>query len=69
MGFWCEMFAYVAVYGIWFGVLLEELHPILEDCTVILEHLVFRQYFGQTLRDFFATALRLLCFSSLHAQT
>ena len=24
--------------GLRFGVLLEELHPILEDCTVILEH-------------------------------
>lgn len=32
------MFAYVAVYGIWFGVLLEELRMILEDGGGLLEH-------------------------------
>lgn len=38
MDFWCKMFAYVAVYGIWFAVLLEELRMILEDCDGLLEH-------------------------------
>lgn len=37
MSFWLPCFS---VCGLRFGVLLEELHPILEDCTVILEHLL-----------------------------
>lgn len=38
MDFWCEMFAYVPVCGIWFAILLEELRMILEDCDGLLEH-------------------------------
>ena len=35
------------------GRIFEELRMILEQFAYLLEQMVFRQYFGQTLRDFF----------------